>query len=103
MLFMGSLFLRSIQAQQLEPAASAHRVVTWYAARPWTLWALLICLPCVGLAMGAMTLWRDWQGDPELQRAIGALRARASLVLVAGGTAASAAILGIVAFHMLTS
>jgi heme/copper-type cytochrome/quinol oxidase subunit 2 len=102
-LFMTSLFLRSIQSQDEEPARTAHRVVMWYGDRPWTLWVLLILLPVAGLMAGFAVLRLAWRHDHELQKAVDILRRRAATVIVTAVTVASAAILGIVALHMLTT
>jgi hypothetical protein len=102
-LFMASLFLRSIQSQNEEPARTAHRVVTWYADRPWTLWVLLIVPPVIGLMVGLAALRGQWRHDIELQKAVAVLRRRPATVIVTAATVASAAFLGIVALHMLTN
>ena len=55
-LFFTALFVRNLQPQQYEPARTAQRIVSWYAARPhFALWLLLIALPAAVLVMGGAT------------------------------------------------
>jgi len=106
-LFMTALFARSIQPLEFEPAHTAQRIVDWYAARPHLgLWILLIALPLAVVVIGSATLVREWRRNRELReatlRAIGFIRSEASSLLIAGATLAAAAILAIVALHVLT-
>ena len=106
-LFMTALFVRELQPVQYEPARAAGAIVAWFAARPRVgLWLLLIALPLVVLVSGAATLLRRWQGEPELRQAArlawASVRAQAATLFVAAATAASAAILAIVALHLVT-
>ena len=106
-LFMTALFARSIQPLEFEPAHTAQRIVDWYAARPHLgLWILLIALPLTVVVIGSTTLVREWRRNRELRdatlRAIGFIRSEASSLLIAGATLAAAAILAIVALHVLT-
>ncbi len=105
-LFMTSLFLRSVQPLQYEPARTAQRVVDWYATRPHLgLWVLLIALPLAVLATGCATLVRNWSADAELRRAawqtIAAVRAHLATLFVAVATLIAGGILAIVALHLL--
>jgi len=59
LLFMGALAVRNLQSLQYQPARTAQRIVVWYAARQWTLWALLIALPFTVLIIGCCSLLRD--------------------------------------------
>ncbi len=105
-LFMTSLFLRSVQPLQYEPARTAQRVVDWYATRPHLgLWVLLIALPLAVLATGCATLVRNWSADAELRCAawqtIAAVRAHLATLFVAVATLIAGGILAIVALHLL--
>src|SRR5579862_2071297 len=59
-LFMAALVVRSLQPLQYEPAHSAQQVVMWHAGRMWTLWVLLLALPCTVLFTGSAALLRTW-------------------------------------------
>ncbi len=105
-LFFTALFVRNLQPQQYEPAHTAQRIVSWYAARPhFALWLLLIALPAAVLVTGGATLRRRWRRDVALRvgvrQALAAAREHFATVLVAGATAVSAAMLAIVALHVL--
>jgi len=106
-LFFTALFVRNLQPQQYEPARTAQRIVSWYAARPhFALWLLLIALPAAVLVMGGAALRRRWRHDAGLRaaarQAVAAAREHLATLLVAGATAVSAAVLAIVALHVLT-
>lgn len=106
-LFMAALFMRSVQPQQFEPAHTAQRIVDWYAARTHLgLWIFLIAFPLVVLLSGCVSLVRSWRGDPAVRAAVfecaGAIRRHFAVFVVALATTASAAILAIVALHMIT-
>jgi len=106
-LFMTSLFARNVQPQQYEPAHTAQRIVEWYSVRPRIgLWVLLMALPFAVLVVGCGTLLRNWSADGDLRRAavrvVEAIRGHLAVVLMAAATAAAAAILGVVAVHVLT-
>jgi hypothetical protein len=106
-LFMTALFVRNLQPLQYEPAHTAERIVTWYAARPRIgLWGLLIALPLAVLVTGCGILLRSWGVDVELRQAmrqtLAAIRAHLTTLLVAGATLTAGCVLAIVALHMLT-
>ncbi|MEO8910170.1 MAG: hypothetical protein ABI408_08085 [Gemmatimonadaceae bacterium] len=105
-LFMTALFVRNVQPQQYEPAHSAQRIVTWYAARPWTLWLFLMAFPLAVLVTGCATLRRSWRDDIELRgtarHTLAAIRMHLATVLVAAATLAAAGILAIVAVHSVS-
>ena len=106
-LFMTALFVRNLQPLQFEPARTAQRIVAWYAARIHLgLWVFLMAFPLVVLVIGCVSLARCWRFDPALRQATqecaGAVRRHLSLLIVALATATSAAILGIVALHVIT-
>jgi hypothetical protein len=107
-LFMTSLFVRQLQPAQYEPARLAQQIVAWYAARPRVgLWLLLIALPVTVLATGCLTLLRAWKSNAELRvsarQTLAAIRPHLATLFVALATVAAAAILAIVALHMLTN
>jgi hypothetical protein len=106
-LFMTSLVARSLQPQQYEPAHTAQRIVDWYATHPPIgLFVLLIALPLAVLALGSVTLFRQWRRNQALRtatlEAIAIVRAHISALLIAGATATAGGILVIVALHMMT-
>ena len=105
-LFMTALVVRSLQPQQLEPAHSAQRIVDWYAVRPQLgLWVLLMALPLAVLLSGGITLLGDWRHDVNLRTAVrqiaAASRAHLATFLICLATLTSAAILVVVAAHVL--
>lgn len=107
LLFMGSLFARNIVPIQLEPAHTAQRIVDWYASSTRVgLWLLLIAFPLAVLILGLTTLSSQWRRNPDLRDGTGKLmaliRSHAATLLIAGATSVSAAILAIVAIHVLT-
>ena len=104
-LFMASLFARSIQPQQYEPAHTAQRVVDWYASSVHVgLWLLLIALPLAALVIGIATLLRQWRRNQAFRaatlEAIAILRTHAATLLIAGTTVTAGGILAIVALHI---
>jgi hypothetical protein len=102
-LFMTALFLRSIQPRQFEPAHSAQRIVDWYASSVHIgLWVMLIALPFAVLTIGCATLVRMWRRDAALREAFHAVRAHFATLLIAIATVAAAAILAVVAVHLIT-
>jgi anti-sigma factor RsiW len=106
-LFMTALFVRNLQPQQFEPARTAQRIVTWYAARTRLgLWLFLIAFPLAVLVIGAASLMRSWRADPALRTAAfecaAAIRRHFAVLVVALATATAAVILSMVALHMIT-
>jgi hypothetical protein len=106
-LFMTSLFVRSIQPIEFEPARTAQRIVDWYASSVHVgLWLLLIAMPLSVLIVGSATLVREWRRDPDLRdgtlKILGLIRAHAATLLIAGTTVTASGILAIVALHMMT-
>jgi len=102
-LFMGALVARQVSPLQHEPAHTAGRIVMWYAARMWTLWALLVTLPLAVLVTGCVTLLRSWSNIPELHRTrqgLAAMYADRPMLCVAMMTLTAGVVLAIVAMHM---
>jgi hypothetical protein len=105
-LFMTALVVRDLQPAGAAPGAAA--VVDWFAARPQVgLWGLLITLPFVALVTGCATLFRSWNADLQLRDAVRrmllAARARVGTLVVAVTTLTAAAVLAIVAVHVLAN
>jgi hypothetical protein len=91
---------------QYELAHMAQRIVTWYAGRGWTLWLLLLALPCAVAATG-VTLLRSWYDDVVLPHATSpssvTIPAPLATLVVAWATLTSAGIVVIVVLHMLAN
>jgi hypothetical protein len=105
-LFMTSLFVRNLQPQEYEPARTAERIVSWYAARLHLgLWVLLIALPVAALGLGCATIVRSWSADAELRHSarqtLALIRLHLATLVIAAATLTAGGILGIVALHML--
>jgi hypothetical protein len=102
--FFLALFLRNFLPSG-DPANGAQQIVMWYAGRRWTLWVLLIGLPLSALLLGATVLRRTWVNDDSLRRDAqqAMLAFRAHLAFLANGIAAlaAAAVLFLVALHMM--
>jgi hypothetical protein len=106
-LFMLALFLRNVQPEPYQPAQAARHLVDWFAARPLIgLQLSLIALPFAALVIGIATTLRTWRRDPQLRQlafdTLATVRAQASFLLIAAATLFAAAILSIVALHLLT-
>jgi hypothetical protein len=106
-LFMTALFVRNLQPLQFEPARTAARIVSWYAARPHVgLWVFLIGLPLVVLVTGGGIIWWKWREEAALRQAARQMAAtlgeQLATVLIAGATLAAGGFLAIVALHVLT-
>jgi len=106
-LFMTAVLVGAGSAPQYALARIAQRIVSWYSARVWTLWLLLLALPLAVLVSGWVTLRRSWNLDTELplcaRHSLAMIPAPLATLLVAGTTLAAAAILAIVALHMLAN
>jgi hypothetical protein len=106
-LFMTALFVRNLQPTQYEPAHAALRLVNWFSARPFLgLDVFLIALPLAAFVVGCLAVLRAWRADAGLREAAAktlvAVRAHLSPLLIAGATLVAAAILTIVALHLIT-
>lgn len=104
---MGSLVVRNLSPLQNEPAHTAQRIVMWYAARMWTLWALLIALPLGVLVTGCIMFARGWSKGVRLpqaaQQTLAAIHANRAMLIVAVMTLTAGAIFTIVVLHMLAN
>jgi hypothetical protein len=104
-LFMASLVVRNLGPMNFEPAHTAQHIVMWYAGRMWTLRVLLFALPCMVL-IGGWAALRTWYRDTAqlgTHRSLASSRPRWPVRLVSVTTVASAGILAIVGFHVLTN
>ena len=103
-LFMASLVVRNLGPSQYEPAHTAQQIVMWYAGRLWTLWVLLFTLPCIVLVSGGVAL-RTRNRDTEQYStpwSIASTRPHWPVRFLYVTTVASAGMLAIVVFHVLT-
>jgi hypothetical protein len=104
-LFMTAVLVAAGDAPRYDLARIAQRIVIWYSGRMWTLWLLLLALPCVVLVAGCVTLLAAWNHDIEVphsaRQSLATTQAPLATLGVAGTTLASAAILAIVVLHML--
>jgi hypothetical protein len=104
-LFMTAVLIGTGNVPKYDLARVAQRIVIWYSGRMWTLWLLLLALPCVVLIAGCATLLAAWNHDIEVphsaRQPLATIQAPLATLGVAGTTLASAAILGIVVLHML--
>lgn len=106
--FMAALLVRNVTPLPNEPAATAQRVVMWYAHLPPQvgLWGLLSLMPLAVVGLGGLAILTSWQTDESLRSAVGdvarAVRAHAAMVLTALTTVVAAGILAFVVVHMMT-
>jgi hypothetical protein len=88
----------------MDPANTAQQIVMWYAGRLWTLWVLLFTLPCIVLVSGYVTL-RNRNRDTEqhsTRRWIACTHPHWPVRFLYVTTVASAGMLAVVVFHVLT-
>jgi len=106
-LFLAAVLVGAGDPPQYELARVAQGIVTWYSARMWTLWVLLLMLPLAVLAAGCLTLLGSWNRVAELtvvaRPAAALLPAPFATFFVAGTTVSSAAVLAVVVLHMLAN
>ncbi len=103
LLFMGALIVRMVRPMQFEPARTAKGLVMWYAGRMWTLWVLLITLPLVVLTSGGFVLLRVVTRERGLRQVLAAIRAETTTGIIVAAAFIAAAVLAIVAAHMMTN
>jgi hypothetical protein len=85
-------------------AHTAQQIVMWYGGRLWTLWVLLFTLPCIGLVSGGVAL-RTRNRDTEQHStpwSIASTRLHWLVRFLYVTMVASAGMLAIVVFHVLT-
>src|SRR5579862_197728 len=91
-IFMTAILVRNVTPLPKEPAATAQRVVMWYAHLPPQvgLWGLLSLMPLAVVVLGCSAMLVNWQRDATLRAAArdvgGALRAHAATMLTAIAT-----------------
>jgi hypothetical protein len=88
-LFLAAVLVGAGGPPQHDLAYAARAIVSWYAARMWTLWLLLLVLPLAALAAGFIALPCSWNDDGTF--------------FVAGTTFTSVGILAVVVLHMLAN
>jgi hypothetical protein len=93
-LFMTAVVARHLQPLHYEPAHTAQQIVAWYAGRYWTLWLLLIGLPLGAVLTGSVTL---------LGQSSAMVRRDLATRIIAAATVSAAAVLVVVALHMLAN
>jgi hypothetical protein len=106
LLFLTAVLVGAGDPPQYELARVAQGIVTWYSARMWTLWLLLLILPLAVLAAGCATLLGGWNRAAErpiAARASLAVPAPVATFFVAGTTFTSAGVLAVVVLHMLAN
>jgi hypothetical protein len=107
-LFVTALFLRQVPPPESEPARTAERIVTWYAAHPQlALWVLLLLLPLSAFVLGSATLLQTWGDNPHLRdyawRALAAIPAHWPAMSVGGATLLSAALVVMITAHLFSA
>ncbi len=104
-LFLTAVLVAVGDAPQYDLPHLAQRIVTWYSARPWTLWLLLLALPFAVLVSGCATLLRSWKHDvePPHSARLAMIPAPLATLFIAGTTLLSVAILAVVVLHMLAN
>jgi hypothetical protein len=91
------LFLTAVVVRYLPPLAGpAQRLVMWYAARYWTLWALLIAMPLAALVTGCAALFGS-SGHADGSAAPKGARRVVAVVTVAAGMILTAVVLHVLA------
>src|SRR5215831_19694446 len=100
--------VRLLQPPGREPAHTIGRIAEWGLghATPLSASILLIAMPLLALALGALTLGRRWRIDDQFRNDAAGLVAVArrqwvSAILLAGALA-SAAVLAAVVIHVIT-
>jgi hypothetical protein len=106
-LFMAALFFRAVQPPSYEPARTAAAIVDWYAVRPRLgLLVALMALPLATAVTGVVVLARRWHADTAWREAVREIavlvREQLAMIVIAGATVCAAAILAVVALHVMT-
>ena len=105
-LFVSALFLRRVPPPESEPARTAERIVTWYAAHPQlALWVLLLLLPFSAFVLGTAALLRTWGDNPQLRhyawRALAEIPEHWPAVTIGGATLLSLGVLVMITAHLM--
>jgi len=107
-LFVTALFLRQVPPAHREPARSADRIVSWFAAHPQlSLWVLLLMLPFGAFVLGSVALVRTWADNPQLQyytwRALAEIPEHWPAMSIGGATFLAAAVLVVMTAHLFSA
>lgn len=105
LLFAAALFVRQVAPPESEPAQSAQRIVTWYAAHPQlSLWVLLFLLPISSFGVGLAGLLRTWGENPHFRgyawRLLMAIPNHWPAMSIGGATILSAAVVVMITAHL---
>jgi hypothetical protein len=105
LVFLAALYLRQLPRLESEPARTADRIVTWFAAHPqFGLWGVLVLFPLSAFILGSGALVRTWGDNPQLReyawRALWAIPAHWPAVSIGGATLLSAAVLLMITGHL---
>jgi len=105
LVFVTALFLRQVQPLESEPARTAERIVTWFAAHPqFGLWVVLLLFPLSAFILGSAALLRTWGENPKLQyfawRALAAIPEHWPAVFIGGATLLSLGVLVMITAHL---
>jgi hypothetical protein len=106
LVFVTALFVRQVQPLTSEPARTAERIVTWFAAHPqFGLWVVLLLFPLSAFVLGSAALLRTWGDNPQLRdytwRALWAIPAHWPAVFIGGATLLSAGVLTMITAHLM--
>jgi hypothetical protein len=104
-LFVAALLLRQVPPPESQPARTADRIVTWYAAHPqFALWVLLFLLPLSAFLLGSVALLRTWGDNPKLQyytwRALAEIPEHWPALSIGGATLLAAGVLAMITGHL---
>jgi hypothetical protein len=105
--FFAAAVLRGLQPSQYEPARTSLIVFEWFAQVPHAVLALLLIgLLGIVVIVGCATVLRIWRKDQTLRNdarsALAILRRRLDASLLTAATLLAAAILAVIAAHMVT-
>ena len=105
-LFVAALLIRQVRRPESQPARTADRIVSWYAAHPQlALWVLLLLFPLSAFVLGSAALLRTWGDNPQLRyyawRALAEIPEHWPAVSIGGATLLSAAVLVMITAHLL--
>ena len=105
LVFLSALYIRQLQRLESEPARTAERIVTWFAAHPhFGLWVVLVLFPFSAFMLGSGALVRTWGDNPQLReytwRALWAIPNHWPAVFIGGATLLSAGMLMMIAAHI---
>ena len=102
-LFLTAVLVSNLP-QQPEIAYGAQQIVTWYAVRLWTLWALLVTLPLIAVLTGCATLWQHYDKIAvAVEQPYTEPRTQAARHVITGSTVAAGLILVVVGLHILAN